>query len=104
MLPRMSVEEAALFLSFVQNSRDYVEFGTGGSTVLASKHVKNSILSVEFFPAMAGSSERRMRFESNKARTDFYRYRSNRRLGFSNRCLHQVALAGLSLRNLENTP
>jgi hypothetical protein len=43
----MSAEEAALFLSFVRNSRDYVEFGTGGSTVLASKHVKNSILSVD---------------------------------------------------------
>jgi hypothetical protein len=47
MLPRMSAEEAALFLSFIKNSRDYVEFGTGGSTVLASKHVKNSILSVD---------------------------------------------------------
>jgi hypothetical protein len=43
----MSPEEAALFLSFVRNSHDYVEFGTGGSTVLASKHVKNSILSVD---------------------------------------------------------
>jgi hypothetical protein len=47
MLPNMSGEEAALFLSFVRNSRDYVEFGTGGSTVVASKHVKNSILSVD---------------------------------------------------------
>jgi hypothetical protein len=47
MLPRMSEEEAALFLSFIRNSRDYVEFGTGGSTVLASKHVKNSILSID---------------------------------------------------------
>jgi hypothetical protein len=47
MVPRMSEEEAALFLSFVRNSRNYVEFGTGGSTVLASKHVKNSILSVD---------------------------------------------------------
>jgi hypothetical protein len=47
LLPRMSAEEAALFLSFVRNSRDYIEFGTGGSTVVASKHVKNSILSVD---------------------------------------------------------
>ncbi len=47
MLPRMSEEETALFLSFVRNSRQYVEFGTGGSTVLASKHVKHSILSVD---------------------------------------------------------
>ncbi len=43
----MSAAEAALFLSFVRNSRNYVEFGTGGSTVVASKHVKNSILSVD---------------------------------------------------------
>ncbi|BAR63487.1 hypothetical protein ACVIWV_010092 [Bradyrhizobium diazoefficiens] len=47
MLPRMSEEETALFLSFVRNSRDYVEFGTGGSTVLASKYVKRSIRSVD---------------------------------------------------------
>jgi hypothetical protein len=47
MVPRMSEEEAALFLSFIRNSHDYVEFGTGGSTVLASKHVKNSILSID---------------------------------------------------------
>ena len=47
MLPRMSDEEIALFVSFVRNSRDYVEFGTGGSTAVASKYVKNSILSVD---------------------------------------------------------
>jgi hypothetical protein len=43
----MSAEEAALFLSFIRNSRNYVEFGAGGSTVVASRHVKNSILSVD---------------------------------------------------------
>ena len=47
MLPRMSAEETALFLSFVRNCHNYVEFGTGGSTVLASRHVKHSILSVD---------------------------------------------------------
>jgi hypothetical protein len=47
MLPRMSAEEEALFLSFVKNSRDYVEFGTGGSTFVASNNVENSILSVD---------------------------------------------------------
>lgn len=47
MVPRMSAEEAALFLSFIRNSRNYVEFGTGGSTVVASRHVKTSILSVD---------------------------------------------------------
>lgn len=43
----MSAEEAALFLSFVRNSRSYVEFGTGGSTVVASRHVQGSIMSVD---------------------------------------------------------
>lgn len=47
LLPRMSSDEAALFLSFVRNSRIYVEFGTGGSTVVASKYVQSSILSVD---------------------------------------------------------
>jgi hypothetical protein len=47
LLPRMSSDEAALFLSFVRNSRIYVEFGTGGSTVVASRHVRSSILSVD---------------------------------------------------------
>ncbi|MBR0750744.1 hypothetical protein JQ604_00940 [Bradyrhizobium jicamae] len=43
----MSGEETDLFLSFVKNSSDYVEFGTGGSTVAASKYVKNSIRSID---------------------------------------------------------
>jgi hypothetical protein len=47
MIPRMSEEEAALFLSFVRNSRIYLEFGTGGSTYLASKYVGDSIISVD---------------------------------------------------------
>ncbi|MEZ2142839.1 hypothetical protein AAE026_11060 [Bradyrhizobium sp. DN5] len=55
MLPRMSEEETALFLSFVRNSRDYVEFGTGGSTVLASKHVKRSIRSQEWLDRVGGA-------------------------------------------------
>lgn len=47
MLPRMSDGEAELFLSFAKNSRDYVEFGTGGSTFVASNNVHNSILSID---------------------------------------------------------
>lgn len=43
----MSAEEAALFLSFVRNSRSYVEFGAGGSTVVTASHVQGSILSVD---------------------------------------------------------
>lgn len=47
MQPRMSEREIALFLSFIRNCDNYVEFGTGGSTVVASKHVTNSIVSID---------------------------------------------------------
>ena len=47
MLPRMSDKEKDLFLSFVRKSNNYVEFGTGGSTFLASNYVENSIISVD---------------------------------------------------------
>jgi hypothetical protein len=47
MVPRMTTEETALYVSFVRNSRDYVEFGAGGSTVIASRFVTNSILSID---------------------------------------------------------
>jgi hypothetical protein len=42
MQPRVSKTEIALFLSFLQHSEKYVEFGVGGTTVLAVDHVKNS--------------------------------------------------------------
>jgi len=45
--PRMSSKEIGLFISFLRNSHAYVEFGAGGSTVLASHHVKQSILSID---------------------------------------------------------
>lgn len=47
MIPRMSNNEKALFLSFLVVSDSYLEFGTGGSTVAACSHVKSSIVSVE---------------------------------------------------------
>lgn len=47
MHPRMSAKEYELFLAFVRNSENYVEFGSGGSTFVASKLVKTSILSVD---------------------------------------------------------
>ena len=43
----MYAEEAALFTCFVKNAASYVEFGTGGSTVLASRHVRERIVSVD---------------------------------------------------------
>lgn len=43
----MYAEEEALLTCFVRNASSYVEFGTGGSTVLASKHVQDRIISVD---------------------------------------------------------
>lgn len=47
MHPRMSTKEFELFLAFVRNSCNYVEFGTGGSTYVASQYVKESIISLD---------------------------------------------------------
>jgi hypothetical protein len=43
----MSDKENDLFLAFLRNSKKYVEFGTGGSTFVASRHVSQSIISVD---------------------------------------------------------
>jgi hypothetical protein len=43
----MTLGEKALFESFVRCSRQYVEFGAGGSTYLAASLVSNSVLSVD---------------------------------------------------------
>jgi hypothetical protein len=43
----MSSAEAALFRAFVTDSRRYLEFGCGGSTVLASGQAKDWIVSVD---------------------------------------------------------
>jgi hypothetical protein len=47
MVPRMSNAELTLLTSFLCRSMHYVEVGTGGSTVLASDHVKSSVTSVD---------------------------------------------------------
>ncbi|WP_428377382.1 hypothetical protein [Lichenicoccus sp.] len=47
MQPRMSTAEIALFEGLLRCSQDYVEFGSGGSTCLASGLVGRSILSVD---------------------------------------------------------
>lgn len=45
--PRMSAAELALFKAFLSKSARYLEFGAGGSTVLASSHAKEWIVSVD---------------------------------------------------------
>jgi len=47
MQARMSNKELALYMSFLKHSERYIEFGTGGSTVVASEHVKSWIISVD---------------------------------------------------------
>jgi hypothetical protein len=47
MQPRMSEKEVELFLDFVKCASVYVEFGAGGSTVAASKHVKSRVVSLD---------------------------------------------------------
>jgi hypothetical protein len=47
MTPRMSNAELSLFKSFLRCSTGYVEFGSGGSTCLASEMAKGAITSVD---------------------------------------------------------
>jgi|SRR5579872_3403537 len=47
MQPRMSANEAALFLSFLRKCDGFLEFGSGGSTVVASSNVKSWIITVD---------------------------------------------------------
>lgn len=47
MQPRMSAPECALLTAFLCRSRTYLEFGTGGSTVLAARFVEGHITSVD---------------------------------------------------------
>ena len=47
MQPRMSQKEYDLFISYVEHSEIYTEFGTGGSTFVASNKVKTKILSID---------------------------------------------------------
>jgi hypothetical protein len=43
----MTRREATLFEAFLRGSRNYLEFGSGGSTFLAAKHVTDRIISVD---------------------------------------------------------
>ena len=47
LVPRMSDAELALFASFLRQSHDYLEFGSGGSTCAASRSVRNSVTTVD---------------------------------------------------------
>ena len=44
---RMDHRELALFEAFLHHSKRFVEFGSGGSTVLAARFVKQTIVSVD---------------------------------------------------------
>ena len=50
MQPAMSVPEVELFCSFLRCCSNYVEFGTGGSTILACSLVRTSVTSVDSSP------------------------------------------------------
>jgi hypothetical protein len=43
----MTTSECNLFVAFITKTRTYVEFGCGGSTIIASKHVKDWIISID---------------------------------------------------------
>jgi hypothetical protein len=45
--PAMSQKELELLESFLRCSKHYLEFGTGGSTVLAASHVRETVTSVD---------------------------------------------------------
>ena len=45
--PSMTPREQELFVSFLRCSKRYLEFGTGGSTIWAVKHVSQSVISVD---------------------------------------------------------
>jgi len=45
--PRMSDAEKSIFTAFIRNSDRYLEFGSGGSTCVASQFVKTSVVTVD---------------------------------------------------------
>lgn len=47
MQPRMKPDEISLLTAFLQDANKYLEFGSGGSTFLASTIVKGSIVSLD---------------------------------------------------------
>src|SRR3954451_20422082 len=47
MKPRMSPDELALFQAVLKKSSRYLEFGSGGSTFLASSLVKSWVISID---------------------------------------------------------
>lgn len=49
MFPALSEKEHNLLIQYLKKSTNYLEFGSGGSTVTASLHVKNSVISVDSY-------------------------------------------------------
>ena len=50
MPPRMSAKERDLFVAFLRAAQIYVEFGTGGSTCLATRLVREQVIALDSSP------------------------------------------------------
>jgi len=62
--PHFEPEGLAFFNSIILDTRTYLEYGSGGSTVQAAKHVK-TLVSVESDPVFKLAVERKIAKESN---------------------------------------
>jgi hypothetical protein len=62
--PHFEPEGLAFFNSIILDTRVYLEYGSGGSTVQAAKHVK-TLVSVESDPVFRQAVERKIAKESN---------------------------------------
>ena len=70
MTPAMTAAEQLLLESVLQHSEHYLEFGCGGSTLLATRHVKSSVLSVETDRAWISKVKDSLRGIQSTAQTD----------------------------------
>ncbi len=66
--PHFDDESAAYFRAQLESARSYLEYGSGGSTVLASRFV-HTLVSVDSDGAFLGSVRRRLAEDSSRAMT-----------------------------------
>lgn len=69
--PHMSDAERALFQAFLAGSSDYLEFGAGGSTVMAARTVRNCVRSVDTSAAWIARVEEACRGFDSEPRMTF---------------------------------
>ena len=104
MQPRMSDVETRLFECLLRCSDRYLEFGSGGSTCLASDLVRSSVMSIdscqEWIEKVRRDCERKK--TRARARDDPYRYRSYRRLGYAYGRENEREMARLSQATLDS--